>query len=118
MSIAGGGGDDDGDHDKSSTNISLSDFSNLLSENMKNVYFSKGNTVYNEGDLGNHMYFINSGVIQVATKDGSCKQRRQGDFFGEGALLHPKAQRSATITCLTPVHAIQGKFCASRMYNQ
>ena len=29
------------------------------------------------------------------------------DFFGEGALLHPKAQRSATITCLTPVHAIQ-----------
>jgi len=103
------GDDDDGgghEHDDK-TNISLSDFSNLLSENMKNVYFSKGQTAYNEGDSGNHMYFINSGVIQVATKDGSCKQRRQGDFFGEGALLHPKAQRSATITCLTPVHAIQ-----------
>ena len=60
------------------SNITLSDFSNLLSQNMKNVYFEKAHTVYNEGDIGNHMYFINSGVIQVATKDGSCKQRRQG----------------------------------------
>jgi serine/threonine protein kinase len=87
--------------------LSLSEFSNLLGQNMKNRYFPRGHTVYSEGDVGNHMYFINSGVIEVVTKDGSISQRHHGDFFGEGALLHPQKIRSATIRCLTPVHAIE-----------
>jgi serine/threonine protein kinase len=87
--------------------LSLSEFSNLLGENMKNRYFPRGHTVYSEGDIGDHMYFINSGVIEVVTKDGSISQRHHGDLFGEGALLHPQKIRSATIRCLTPVHAIE-----------
>ena len=90
-----------------SETMSLSEFSNLLGENMKNRYYPRGHTVYSEGDIGNHMYFINSGVIEVVTKDGSISQRHQGDLFGEGALLHPQKIRSATIRCLTPVHAIE-----------
>ncbi len=74
---------------------------------MKNKYFPRGMKVYTEGDEGNHMYFINSGIVEVTTKDGSCVVRRQGDFFGEGALLNPKKIRSASIRCLTPVHAIE-----------
>jgi CRP-like cAMP-binding protein len=53
------------------------------------------------------MYFINSGTVTVSTKDGSEATRSQGDFFGEGALLHSKKIRSASIKCRTPVHAIQ-----------
>lgn len=87
--------------------ISLSTFSDLLSENMKNKYFPSGHVVYHEGEIGNHMYFINSGTIEVMTKDGSVARRSHGDFFGEGALLHPKKIRSATISCVTPVHAIE-----------
>lgn len=87
--------------------LSLSDFSNLLGQNMKNRYFPRGHTVYSEGDIGNHMYFINSGIIEVVTKDGSVSRRHHGDLFGEGALLHPQKIRSATIHCLTPVHAIE-----------
>ncbi len=87
--------------------MSLSGFSNLLGENMKNKYFPRGMTIYREGDIGNHMYFINSGIVEVTTKDGSRAIRRQGDFFGEGALLHPKKIRSASIHCVTPVHAIE-----------
>ena len=52
-------------------------------------------------------YFINSGIIEVSTKDGTRVRRHQGDFFGEGALLHPKKIRSATIQCVTPIHAIE-----------
>ena len=59
------------------------------------------------GDIGNHMYFISSGTIEVSTKDGSRVERGAGDFFGEGALLHPKKIRSATIKCKTPVHALE-----------
>jgi len=87
--------------------ISITDFHNLLSENMQHKYFPRGTCVYREGDIGNAMYFINSGTIEVTTKDGSHATRTQGDFFGEGALLHPKRIRSGTIKCLTPVHAME-----------
>ncbi len=83
--------------------LSLSGFSNLLGENMVNRYFPRGHVMYREGDIGNHMYFINSGIIEVLTKDGVRHRRHQGDFFGEGALLHPQKIRSATIHCVTPV---------------
>lgn len=95
------------EEDESKKTMSLSGFSNLLNENMKNKYYPRGMTIYREGDTGNHMYFINSGIIEVSTNDGSTAVRRQGDFFGEGALLHPKKIRSASIRCLTPVHAIE-----------
>ena len=86
--------------------INMSDFYNLLSENMVHKHFDKREIVYNEGDIGNEMYFIVSGSVEVTTKSGSRATRGAGDFFGEGALLHPKRIRSATITCKTPVHAM------------
>jgi len=106
--------DDDSKIDTSPRNIeeetavplSLSGFSDLLADNMKNKYFSTSEVVYNEGDIGNHMYFINSGAIYV--KSGQAKIKRgPGDFFGEGALLNPTKKRSATIECATPVHALE-----------
>jgi serine/threonine protein kinase len=87
--------------------MNMNEFNNLLSENMKHRYFPKGYCVYREGDVGNHMYFINSGTIEVTTGQGSRAQRGQGDFFGEGALLHPRKIRSATIKCETPVHVME-----------
>ena len=88
--------------------LSLSGFSDLLAENMKNRYFPKGHIVYHEGEEGNVMYFINSGSIEVYTLDGFSKVlRKPGDFFGEGALMHPMKIRSASIRCVTPVHAIE-----------
>jgi serine/threonine protein kinase len=100
-------GDADADDHESAAPLSLSGFSDLLAENMKNKYFPRGRTVYKEGEVGNHMYFINSGTITVETSTGSHVQRGPGDFFGEGALLHPKKIRSATIRCNTPVHAME-----------
>ena len=87
--------------------LSLSTFSDLLAENMKNRYFPKGHLVYREGEIGNAMYFINSGTVEVYTHDGTRQVRHTGDCFVEGALLHPKKIRSASIRCLTPVHAIE-----------
>jgi len=99
-------GDKD-DPEEANNKLSLSGFSDLLSDSMKNKYFQKGHIVYREGDIGNHMYFINSGRISVETTNGSTVTRGPGDFFGEGALLHPKKIRSATIRCITPVHAME-----------
>jgi len=98
--------------DEDAGGLSMSDFYNLLSENMVHKHFGKREVIYSEGDVGNEMYFIVSGSIEVATKSGSRATRSAGDFFGEGALLHPRRIRSATITCKTPVHAM----CISREY--
>lgn len=86
--------------------ISLTTFSNLLSEHMQNVFFKKGQVVYKEGDVGEDMLFINSGVVEITTADGFRTILKAGDFVGEGALLSDK-QRSGTVTCVTPVHAIR-----------
>jgi serine/threonine protein kinase len=100
--------DDGGDGKEGDDKLSLSGYSDLLAENMKNRYFPKGQVIYEEGEIGNVMYFINSGSIEVYTSDGFNKTvRKAGDFFGEGALMHPKKIRSASIRCVTPVHAIE-----------
>jgi len=97
----------DKDYNGADGKLSLAGFSDLLSENMKNKYFPKGHVMYREGDIGNHMYFINSGTVEVTYKEGTKSRRSTGDFFGEGALLHPRKIRSATIQCVTPIHAIE-----------
>jgi serine/threonine protein kinase len=104
--VAAPADDDDNDHGEGSS-ISMAEFRSLLAENMKHKFFPRNHIVYNEGDIGNHMYIINSGTIEVTTSNGSRAERSQGDFFGEGALLHPKSIRSGTIRCKTPVHVIE-----------
>mmetsp|Transcript_3229 Transcript_3229/g.8942 ORF Transcript_3229/g.8942 Transcript_3229/m.8942 type:complete len:865 (+) Transcript_3229:216-2810(+) len=86
--------------------INISDYENLLSENMENMYFAAGHTIYDEGQKGHDMYFLESGAVEVIA-DGTRAVRTSGDFFGEGALLHPRNVRSATVRCLTPVHALK-----------
>jgi serine/threonine protein kinase len=86
--------------------INMTDFENLLSENLINKYYPAGHTVYVEGAIGNSMYFLESGTVEVIA-DGTRAVRNNGDFFGEGALLHKSKMRSATVRCLTPVHVLE-----------
>ena len=95
------------DSEEDDSQLSLSGFSDLLSENMKNRFFPAGHIVYKEGEKGDKMYFINSGRVEVSMKDGFKAVTEQGDFFGEGALLSKDGRRSGTIKCITPVHAIE-----------
>jgi len=86
--------------------INISDYENLLSENMENKYYAAGHTIYQEGMYGHAMYFLESGAVEVIA-NGTRAVRTSGDFFGEGALMHPRKIRSATVRCLTPVHAMK-----------
>jgi serine/threonine protein kinase len=96
-------GDGDGEEGPS---INMTEFKNLLSENVANKFYPAGHVVYKEGSVGDTMYFIESGTVEVIT-EGTRAVRSAGNFFGEGALLHPNKTRSATIRCLTPVHALE-----------
>lgn len=86
--------------------ISLTAFSDLLSDRMQNCYFKKGDVVFKEGDDGKDMFFINSGTVEVSTSGGFRTTLSAGDFVGEAAIL-TNAKRSGTVKCNTPVHAIR-----------
>lgn len=79
----------------------------MLSENQKNIFLPAGHVLFKEGDKGDTMYFINSGRVEVSTKEGFKATTEQGDFFGEGVLLNKQGRRNATIKCITPLHAIE-----------
>lgn len=95
------------DEDAGGDPLSLSGFSELISDNMVSKYYPQGHTIFEEGTEGDSVYFINSGTVVVSTKAGFKTTLSQGDLFGEGTLLDSNARRSATIRCATPVHTIR-----------
>lgn len=72
------------DTDKENEALSLSEFSSLLSDNMQDRYFPSGQILYKEGEIGNSMLFVNSGKLEVTTKDGYVVEVQAGNFVGEG----------------------------------
>ena len=75
-----------GDPGTANESLSLSAFSNLLSDNLKDQYFPKGKVIYKEGEIGNSMLFINSGKLEVNTKDG-CVSLSFVMILGELAMF-------------------------------
>jgi len=90
---------------KEDINVSFNHFSDFVGQNMRSLHFPRGHVIYNEGDEGDYMYFINSGTIEVSTKDGFRTKKGQGDHFGKGGVLGRK--RRTTITCTTPVSVLR-----------
>ena len=68
------------------------------------VPFSAGEPIFEEGDLGSHMYIIESGEVEIVNRVGgrerSLAKLETGDFFGEMAVLEAMP-RSASAVCLS-----------------
>lgn len=65
---------------------------------------SKGARLFEQGDRGDSMYLIKSGCIRISVHDAdgrevTLSELRQGDFFGEMALIDGKL-RSAAATAI------------------
>lgn len=61
----------------------------------------RGERLIRKGDIGDSMYFIVSGDVEVDTETGAPIRRLQaGDFFGEVALIAERT-RTATITAVS-----------------
>ncbi len=77
---------------------------------MKKAKFRKGDTIFEEGDAGDRLYFIISGTVNIIRRASDKSQLiaalGHGDIFGEMALFISKP-RNATATALTSVEVWQ-----------
>lgn len=64
----------------------------------------KGEIIFLEGDMGDEIFFVGSGAVIIYTFDKSKKVTlaflREGEYFGEMALMKPGLVRSATAETL------------------
>ena len=60
-----------------------------LALELRPVVFTPGDYVFRAGEIGRHMYFISRGAVDIIAADGKTLYNtlRDGDFFGEIALL-------------------------------
>jgi glucose-6-phosphate 1-dehydrogenase len=64
--------------------------------------FKAGETVVKIGEMGEEMFFICRGQVEVVDKDGKqITTLGEGEYFGEMSLLNSKP-RNATVRALTP----------------
>lgn len=65
---------------------------------LRPVIYTPGDDIFSYGEVGDKMYFIRKGIVEVVSRDGKevYAMLRDGDFFGEIALLL-KQPRNATI---------------------
>ena len=74
-------------------------------ENVHREHFEKGETIFNHGDTGDKVYFIVKGEVGVERDGTTLATLRDGDVFGEAALL-TKQPRNATLRAITPLDAV------------
>lgn len=91
------------------TNLSLAQFNKLFS-GLNHKHFPRGHYIFHAGEVGDAMYFLSSGKVEIVTRKGQLvAMLRSGDFFGEGSLLDPSKVRFTSSRCATPVDVIEIK---------
>jgi len=77
-----------------------------ISSRLKPVKFKAGETIFREGEPANFLYLIEAGQVEIVKKIGKDEVTiaflREGDFFGEMALLRG-TDHTATAKAITDV---------------
>src|SRR5262245_24707333 len=81
-----------------------------LAANLGTQSFQRGETIFHQGDLGNSLYIITKGQVRIYTvaengQELSVRIFREGDFFGELALLDGQP-RSASAAAMCPTSVL------------
>ena len=74
------------------------------------VEFNAQDTVFSQGEVGDHMYLIKEGEVEVLQDLGGYEKQvavlERGDFFGEMAVLE-KEKRSHSVRALTDTKVVE-----------
>src|SRR3954462_8311186 len=79
-----------------------------LAEEIDQVNFKAGETIFNEHDRGDALYILEEGTVRIWIYDEDVKEvtlaeLKPGDFFGELAVLD-RGERSSSATAITDIH--------------
>src|SRR5215471_4020288 len=79
-----------------------------LAEEVHQVNFKAGETIFNEHDLGDGLYVVETGSVRICVMDEdvhevTLAELKAGDFFGELAVLD-RGERSSSATALVDTH--------------
>ena len=77
-------------------NLDLASVSKLV-DLLKARRVSTGQTIFSKGDKAGSMYFVTSGEVEILLPDCSVTLK-DGEFFGEMALIGKNRERNATVT--------------------
>jgi len=79
------------------------------SQGIAQLHFESGEIIFNEGDVGDYLYIIVNGEVEVFNsqngKENIIAKLGKGEYFGEMALLNQRS-RLATVRCLSPVDVL------------
>ena len=73
------------------------DFLRDVSLHMRPIVCVPGECVFNEGDIGNEMYFVIRGKLEVVMNNETLSVLTDGDFFGEISLFTEQKRRTAAV---------------------
>jgi NADH:ubiquinone reductase (H+-translocating) len=68
-------------------------------------HFEPGQEVFHQGDVGDRIYIILTGKVEIVRDERPVATLGRGEFFGETALLR-QAARNATVRCLEPMDVL------------
>ena len=79
-----------------------------LAEEIDQVNYQAGETIFNEHDRGDALYILEQGSVRIWIYDQDVKEvtlaeLQPGDFFGELAVLD-RGERSSSATAITDIH--------------
>src|SRR5256714_7448170 len=79
-----------------------------LAEEIDQVNYPAGETIFNEHDRGDALYILEEGSVRIWVYDDDVKpvtlaELKPGDFFGELAVLD-RGERSSSATAITDAH--------------
>ncbi|PYS21982.1 MAG: hypothetical protein DMF72_15310 [Acidobacteria bacterium] len=79
-----------------------------LAEEIDQVNYPAGETIFNEHDRGDALYILEEGSVRIWVYDEDVKpvtlaELKPGDFFGELAVLD-RGERSSSATAITDIH--------------
>jgi uncharacterized membrane protein len=79
-----------------------------LAEEIDQVNYKAGETIFNEHDRGDALYILEQGSVRIWIYDQDVKEvtlaeLKPGDFFGELAVLD-RGERSSSATAITDIH--------------
>src|SRR6266498_2450725 len=79
-----------------------------LAEDVRQVNYKAGETIFNEHDLGDGLYVVETGLVRIWVMDEdvtevTLAELKPGDFFGELAVLD-RGERSSSATAIVDTH--------------